>query len=447
MIKNNNTGVKKKQNNCVKFIENSVDQDQQKYLRTSRESSNRSISESNLIDSSERERNSCKKTLADNRNKRDGSLDPCRRTKSLYGASQNVNFGPKACIVHTQSAVLTIQDPSSQRLTWSKPPFTVLVIKKMFDASVIQPFVELVRWLISVKKMVVHVEKKALQDENLKENKHFQFINQNVKTFEEEKDNLTNRIDFVICLGGDGTLLYVSSLFQQSVPPVMAFHLGSLGFLIPFDFSDFKERVSSVLEGNAALTLRTRLKCVICKNESGERPCNADMDEFKTIDTNQDILVLNEVVLDRGPSSYLGNIDLYIEGKLVTSVQGDGIIIATPTGSTAYAAAAGASMLHPNIPAILITPICPHSLSFRPIVVPAGVEIRLAVSPISRTSAWVSFDGRNRQELNVGDSVRVTTSIYPVPSICASDQMSDWFDSLAGCLNWNVRKTQKAIVH
>lgn len=156
--------------------------------------------------------------------------------------------------------------------------------------------------------------------------------------------------------------------------------------------------------------------------------------------------MLNEVVLDRGPSSYLGNIDLYIEGKHVTSVQGDGIIIATPTGSTAYAAAAGASMLHPNIPAILITPICPHSLSFRPIVVPAGVEIRLAVSPISRTSAWVSFDGRNRQELNVGDSVRVTTSIYPVPSICANDQMSDWFESLAGCLNWNVRKAQKAIM-
>lgn len=75
---NNNSGVKKKQNNCVKFIENSVDKNQQKHLRQSRESTNRSISESNLIDSSERERSICKKTLSENRNKRDGSLDPCR---------------------------------------------------------------------------------------------------------------------------------------------------------------------------------------------------------------------------------------------------------------------------------------------------------------------------------------------------------------------------------
>jgi len=87
------------------------------------------------------------------------------------------------------------------------------------------------------------------------------------------------------------------------------------------------------------------------------------------------VQVLNEVVVDRGSSPYLCNVDLYVERKLVTSVQGDGVIIATPTGSTAYAAAAGASMMHPSVPAILITPICPHSLSFRPIVLPAGVEV------------------------------------------------------------------------
>jgi len=112
--------------------------------------------------------------------------------------------------------------------------------------------------------------------------------------------------------------------------------------------------------------------------------------------------VLNEVVVDRGPSSYLSNVDLYLDGRLITSVQGDGrssllptrvhheyiyilslslslrppgVIVSTPTGSTAYAAAAGASMIHPNVPAIMVTPICPHSLSFRPIVVPAGVEL------------------------------------------------------------------------
>ena len=89
------------------------------------------------------------------------------------------------------------------------------------------------------------------------------------------------------------------------------------------------------------------------------------------------LLVLNEVVIDRGPSPYLSNIDLYLDGKLITSVQGDGLIVSTPTGSTAYAVAAGASMMHPSVPAIMVTPICPHSLSFRPIVVPAGVELKV----------------------------------------------------------------------
>ena len=91
------------------------------------------------------------------------------------------------------------------------------------------------------------------------------------------------------------------------------------------------------------------------------------------------LLVLNEVVIDRGPSPYLSNIDLYLDGKLITSVQGDGLIVSTPTGSTAYAVAAGASMIHPSVPAIMVTPICPHSLSFRPIVVPAGVELKVRI--------------------------------------------------------------------
>ncbi len=97
-------------------------------------------------------------------------------------------------------------------------------------------------------------------------------------------------------------------------------------------------------------------------------------------------LILAQVVIDRGPSPYLSNIDLYLDGKLITSVQGDGLIISTPTGSTAYAVAAGASMIHPSVPAIMVTPICPHSLSFRPIVVPAGVELKVSCANIVKWS-------------------------------------------------------------
>ncbi|XP_072394320.1 NAD kinase-like isoform X4 [Diabrotica undecimpunctata] len=361
-----------------------------------------------------------------------------RRTRSLNAPSPVQQFGPCGRIMKNSSMVMTIQDPASQRLTWYKPPLTVLVIKKVRDASVYSPFVQLVQWLIEEKRMVVFVEASVMEDNHLESYKAFANFKEKLMTFRDGKDDLTDKIDFIICLGGDGTLLYASQLFQQSVPPVMAFHLGSLGFLTPFQFENFQEQVNNVLEGHAALTLRSRLRCIVMKKGDGQNKSN---DKPTKVPTN--VLVLNEVVIDRGPSPYLSNIDLFLDGKHITSVQGDGLIVSTPTGSTAYAVAAGASMIHPSVPAIMVTPICPHSLSFRPIVVPAGVELKISVSPDSRNTSWVSFDGRNRQELVHGDSLRVTTSIYPVPSICAQDQISDWFDSLAECLHWNVRKRQK----
>ena len=155
--------------------------------------------------------------------------------------------------------------------------------------------------------------------------------------------------------------------------------------------------------GHAALTLRSRLRCIImrkeknttmknCTTSSASSPPSTVAPKFNNSLSNSqslsdqtnanqraltNLLVLNEVVIDRGPSPYLSNIDLYLDGKLITSVQGDGLIVSTPTGSTAYAVAAGASMIHPSVPAIMVTPICPHSLSFRPIVVPAGVELKV----------------------------------------------------------------------
>eukprot|EP00118_Oscarella_pearsei_P017667 m.177026 g.177026 ORF g.177026 m.177026 type:complete len:139 (+) comp39153_c0_seq23:1125-1541(+) len=120
-----------------------------------------------------------------------------------------------------------------------------------------------------------------------------------------------------------------------------------------------------------------------------------------------------------------------------------GLIVATPTGSTAYAAAAGSSMVHPSVPAIILAPICPHSLSFRPIVVPSGVDIRISVSEDSRHTAWASFDGRNRREIKQGESVLVTTSKWCLPCVTDGDHLSDWFRSLSQCLNWNYRLQQK----
>uniref|UniRef100_A0A3B3HFG2 NAD(+) kinase n=1 Tax=Oryzias latipes TaxID=8090 RepID=A0A3B3HFG2_ORYLA len=334
-----------------------------------------------------------------------------------------------------------IQDPASQRLTWNKAPKSVLVIKKIRDASLLQPFKELCVFL-------TEGEGPFLDDPAISGDESFGPVTKKFCTFREDLDDISNRVDFIICLGGDGTLLYASSLFQDSVPPVMGFHLGSLGFLTPFQFDAFQSQVTQIIEGNAAIILRSRLKVQVFK-ENWEKKDGSD--EKNIVLANGGVKasrpavqyqVLNDVVVDRGPSSYLSNVDLFLDGHLITTVQGDGLIVSTPTGSTAYAVAAGASMIHPNVPAIMITPICPHSLSFRPIVVPAGVELKITLSQDARNTAWVSFDGRKRQEICHGDSISITTSCFPVPSICFRDPVNDWFESLGECLHWNVRKKQ-----
>ncbi|KAM9322681.1 NAD kinase b [Pholidichthys leucotaenia] len=388
---------------------------------------------------------------------------PKRRAHFLHGPYPATRFGPKACILSNPTSVMHIQDPPSQRLTWNKPPVNVLVIRKIRDESLVEPFKELCRFLVEEKQMMVYVERRVADDASLSKDEAFGSIRNQLCTFREGYDDISDCIDLIICLGGDGTLLYASSLFQGSVPPVMAFHLGSLGFLTPFKFESYKTEVAKVFEGNAAITLRSRLKVKVVKDmlqRTGQQPSSREPPQQQQQQQEHNGLlphghsnseagkvtlqlqVLNEVVVDRGPSSYLSNVDLYLDGRLITSVQGDGLIVSTPTGSTAYAAAAGASMIHPNVPAIMVTPICPHSLSFRPIVVPAGVELMVTLSPDARNTAWVSFDGRKRQEIQHGDCIKITTSCYPVPSICCHDLVYDWFESLAQCLHWNVRKKQ-----
>ncbi|CAL8234439.1 unnamed protein product [Boreogadus saida] len=409
----------------------------------------------------------------------DGS--PKRRAHFLHGHNLLPTLDPKPVFypIPLQSCKMAmhIQDPASQRLTWNQPPRpTCWSSGRSMTRAWWKPFKELCRYLVEEKQLMVYVERRVVEDGTLKDDELFGSICNQLCTFREGFDDISECIDLIICLGGDGTLLYASSLFQGSVPPVMAFHLGSLGFLTPFKFESYKTEVAKVLEGNAAITLRSRLKVKVVKaavqqpheeegegegEEEGGQQQQAGGEEQREEHNGflcphgppggdagkvtLQLQVLNEVVVDRGPSSYLSNVDLYLNGRLITSVQGDGVIVSTPTGSTAYAAAAGASMIHPNVPAIMVTPICPHSLSFRPIVVPAGVELMITLSPDARNTAWVSFDGRKRQEIQHGDCIKITASCYPVPSICCHDLVYDWFESLAQCLHWNVRKRQAGL--
>ncbi|EKU20964.1 NAD+ kinase, partial [Nannochloropsis gaditana CCMP526] len=115
-------------------------------------------------------------------------------------------------------------------------------------------------------------------------------------------------------------------------------------------------------------------------------------------------------------SPYLASLDCFCNGQYVTTVQADGLIIATPTGSTAYSMSAGGSMMHPGIQALLLTPICPHSLSFRPLVFPDSAVISLCMPLDVRSHAWVSFDGRFRHRLMDGDILEVGVELRVPPT-------------------------------
>jgi len=322
---------------------------------------------------------------------------------------------------------------SRMRLEWKTPaewPTKFLIVSKEHDQELLVPIIaQLASWLIyesplgKIKEGVFlhvgpHLACLISKDNVLNElyrSKRLLFWSDEIQT-----DN----IDLILTLGGDGTVLNAAWLFQGIVPPILSFHFGTLGFLTLFDFDRFQETITNILEKGTRINTRMRFECRLFK---GNKECSKYQ-------------VLNELVIDRGPSPFMALIECYGDGNLLTTVQSDGLIVATPTGSTAYSMSAGGSIVHPDVPSILITPICPHTLSFRPFLLPDSMHLTLRVSPTSRSgTAWIAFDGRSRVELEINDEVRVCCSEFPVPTICDRDQTLDWFGGLTRCLHWNER--------
>ncbi|KAL2339737.1 hypothetical protein Fmac_007677 [Flemingia macrophylla] len=329
-------------------------------------------------------------------------------------------------------ASLAFTHPSTQQqmLMWKSTPKTVLLLKKPGE-QLMEEAREVASFLYFQEKMNVFVEPDV--HDIFARIPGFGFV----QTFySQDTCDLHEKVDFVACLGGDGVILHASNLFRGAVPPVVSFNLGSLGFLTSHNFEDYKQDLQHVIHGNNTrdgvyITLRMRLHCEIFRKGKAV--------PGKVFD------ILNEVVVDRGSNPYLSKIECYEHGRLITKVQGDGVIVATPTGSTAYSTAAGGSMVHPNVPCMLFTPICPHSLSFRPVILPDSAQLELKIPEDARSNAWVSFDGKRRQQLSRGDSVRISMSQRPLPTVNKFDQTGDWFHSLIRCLNWNERLEQKAL--
>ncbi|KAI1847311.1 hypothetical protein JX265_006431 [Neoarthrinium moseri] len=241
------------------------------------------------------------------------------------------------------------------------------------------------------------------------------------------------KFDLVVTLGGDGTVLFTSWLFQRIVPPVLSFSLGSLGFLTSFEFEKYKQQLNRIMgDEGMRVNLRMRFTCTVYRNGTSGN----EMEEGEQFE------VLNELVIDRGPSPYVSNLELYGDNELLTVVQADGCIFSTPTGSTAYSLSAGGSLVHPDLPAILLTPICPHTLSFRPMVLSDTMLLRVSIPRNSRATAYCAFDGKGRLELKQGDHVTITASQYPFPTVMCTG--TEWFDSVSRTLQWNTRAaTQK----
>jgi NAD+ kinase len=324
----------------------------------------------------------------------------------------------------------------------------VMIVTKARDNALVHLTRELAEWLLTTSRYGSDVGVNVYVDHKLRKSKRFDAASLTAKDtrfggmlryWTPDLCWETPEIfDLVLTLGGDGTVLFTSWLFQRIVPPILSFSLGSLGFLTNFEFAQYKDALNKIMtDVGMRVNLRMRFTCTVYryqKNATPGSPQHIEAEQFE---------VLNELVIDRGPSPYVSNLELYGDNNLLTVVQADGCIFSTPTGSTAYSLSAGGSLVHPDIPAILLTPICPHTLSFRPMLLNDSMALRVAVPIRSRANAYCAFDGKGRVELRQGDHVTIAASQYPFPTVLS--QPTEWFDSISRTLRWNSRgATQKA---
>lgn len=362
-----------------------------------------------------------------------------------------------------------------QRRPLKRAVRNVMIVTKARDNTLVALTRELAEFLLATPRYGKDVGVNVWIDSKLRRSKRFDLesLLAQDRRFEEmvhfwtpsvclEKPEL---FDLVLTLGGDGTVLYTSWLFQRIVPPVLAFSLGSLGFLTNFDFKNYKDQLNRSVMGQEGMrvNLRMRFTCTVYRSAaSSALPSSGASTTSVSTAASADGYggggaaeggaqsakiegetheVLNELVIDRGPSSYISSLDLYANDSLLTRISADGIILSTPTGSTAYSLSAGGSLVHPDIPAILLTPICPHTLSFRPMLLNDDMALKVAIPSTGRGGAFVSFDGKGRVELGRGDEVVVRASQYPFPTVMG--QPLEWFDSISRTLRWNTRAAEQ----
>lgn len=207
--------------------------------------------------------------------------------------------------------------------------------------------------------------------------------------------------DLVIVVGGDGSLLGAARELAKSDVPILGVNRGRLGFLTDISPSEMEQKISEVLAGEYVQERRFLLDVLVRRN--GE-PIGSGS-------------ALNDVVLHPGKSTRMIGFDLFIEGQFVYSQRSDGLIVSTPTGSTAYSLSAGGPLLHPKLDAIVLVPMFPHTLSNRPIVVDGKSEIKIVIGEGNEIYPQVSCDGQQHLPVAPGDTVNITKKPHKVKLI------------------------------
>jgi NAD+ kinase len=239
-----------------------------------------------------------------------------------------------------------------------------------------------------------------------------------------DRDDLPYECDLIVVLGGDGTLIGMADRIAQSDAdvPIVGVNFGSLGFLTEITLPELYPSLESVLGGTAEIEERMMLRSRTLR----------DGEVFA------DRVALNDVVITKGALSRIIDLAVAIGDRPVMRVRADGLIIASPTGSTAYNLAAGGPILHPEVDALLLTPIAPHMLTNRPIVIPASSEVR--VQPAmngSNDEVFVTFDGQSGHALESDDVISVSRGDKPLRLVRASTRT--YFDVLRQKLKWSER--------
>jgi NAD+ kinase len=236
----------------------------------------------------------------------------------------------------------------------------------------------------------------------------------------EPTEKLAAEVDVLVCLGGDGTLLSIARAAGSRRVPILGVNLGTLGFLTEVNVEEMLPVLELVLAGRAQIVSRMRLEVEALRD-------GRELGRF---------LALNDAVISKTALSRIIDLEAYASGQAVTTYHADGLIVCTPTGSTAYSLSAGGPLLLPGLEAIVLTPICPHSLTQRPLVLPVDAEIEIVVRTRGG-EATITIDGQEGMELRDGDRVLMRRSPHPVDVIASP--LRTRFQILQRKLRWGER--------